>query len=127
MNSKPLPTYAQNNTSLAVCLIDGDGTIFAPEYLADGQQGGRRAAQILNSRLLRYLDNEGVRSGTRILVNVYCNKFGLRKTLARSKLCSTQQFDEFWNGFQASALFSVIDAGQGKEAADAKIRGESGA
>jgi hypothetical protein len=110
-----------------VCLIDGDGTIFAPEYLADGQQGGRRAAQTLNGRLLRYLDNEGVRSGTRILVNVYCNKYGLQKTLARSELCSTWQFDEFWNGFQASALFSVIDAGQGKEAADAKIRGESGA
>ncbi|KAH7101337.1 hypothetical protein BKA62DRAFT_770616 [Auriculariales sp. MPI-PUGE-AT-0066] len=110
------------HNSLVVCLIDGDGTIFAPEYLSDGQQGGRRAAQALNAGLLEYLNSDGVRSGIRIIVNLYVNKLGLRTTLARANVCSIQQYDSFWDGFQATSLFSIIDVGQSKEAADAKIR-----
>ncbi|KAH7101327.1 hypothetical protein BKA62DRAFT_182600 [Auriculariales sp. MPI-PUGE-AT-0066] len=111
----------QSNSLLAVCLIDGDGTIFAPEYLVEGQQGGRRAAKELNERLINHLGVSS-RAAFRILVNVYCNKIGLRTTLAYAKFCTFTQFDAFWDGFQATGLFSVIDVGQGKEAADAKIR-----
>lgn len=34
----------QNDQSLVVCLLDGDGAIFSPEYLKQGEHGGRRAA-----------------------------------------------------------------------------------
>ncbi|KAH7101344.1 hypothetical protein BKA62DRAFT_703487 [Auriculariales sp. MPI-PUGE-AT-0066] len=111
----------QNVASLVMCLIDGDGAIFAPEYLVDGQQGGRRAAQTFSSLVLDSLGVE-MRQGVRVFVNVYCNKTGLRAALVRSGLCSGAQVDAFWDGFQATGLFCVIDVGAGKEAADAKIR-----
>ena len=109
---------------IIVCLLDGDGTIPAPEHLAEGQQGGRRVAQLLINNLLDYAANSGrPRTGIRVVVNLYLNRQGLRATLARNGLCTNQQYDAFWDGFQATGLFCVIDVGHSKQAADAKIRG----
>ena len=91
----------------------------ASEFLVDGQQGGRRAAQLLNSRVLEYIGRPSIR----VMASVYCNKHGLRTTLGLAKVCTAQQFDDFWDGFQATGLFCLIDVGATKEGADAKIRG----
>ena len=43
--------------------------------------------------------------------------------MVNAGVCSSEQFDEFVQGFnQASPLFSFVDVGSGKEAADAKYR-----
>jgi hypothetical protein len=40
------------------------------------------------------------------------------------QICSAEQFDAFLLGFnQASPLFSIVDVGRGKEAADVKVKG----
>jgi hypothetical protein len=51
---------------------------------------------------------------------------GLLKTLASYNICTQEQFEAFLVGFsQASPRFLLIDVGYGKEAGDAKIKGES--
>lgn len=61
-----------------------------------------------------------------VWLTVYCNKAGLLETLTNNEICTAEQFEEFCLGFnQAHPLFSLIDAGGGKEAADAKIKGDS--
>jgi hypothetical protein len=60
-----------------------------------------------------------------VWLTVYLNKSGLAETVANKGFCTLDEFDDFVIGFnQASPLFSVVDVGNGKEAADAKIKGE---
>jgi hypothetical protein len=59
-----------------------------------------------------------------VWLTVYCNKTGLLNTLARRDMCTAEQFEDFVLGFnQASPLFSIVDVGNIKEAADTKIKG----
>jgi hypothetical protein len=59
-----------------------------------------------------------------VWLTVYCNKAGLLNALTRHEMCTAEQFEDFILGFnQASPLFSIVDVGNIKEAADAKIKG----
>lgn len=60
-----------------------------------------------------------------VLVFVYLNRMGLSNMLGANGLLGNEvNMDQFIMGFnQSSPLFSIIDAGSGKEAADSKIRG----
>ncbi len=70
------------------------------------------------------LDNDGSSGRAQIWLTIYCNKKGLSETLTSNNVCTAEQFDEFFMGFnQANPLFSFVDAGVGKEAADSKIKG----
>ena len=70
------------------------------------------------------LDNDGSSGRAQIWLTIYYNKKGLSDTLTSNNACTAEQFDEFFMGFsQANPLFSVVDVGVGKEAADSKIRG----
>jgi hypothetical protein len=116
----------QNQDPLILCVIDGDGNIFTQSLLAQGQHGGRQAAQHLTKGIAEYLSNEDVHIFGRLSfwVSVYFNKAGLMDTLSAHNICTREQFEAFLVGFsQASPRFLLIDAGHGKEAADAKIRG----
>ncbi len=62
---------------------------------------------------------------SRVWLTVYCNKQGLSDTLIANDVCTSEQFEAFFLGFnQAAPLFSIIDVGTGKEAADTKIKGQ---
>jgi len=120
----------------------GDGAVFSQELLVQGKEGGREAAFRLSKAILSRIDDvpseptvrspalgddpaHGV-SPHRILAMVYVNASGLATTLVSNGVCSYQQFSEFFFGFnQASPLFTMVDVGPGKEAADAKLRGSS--
>lgn len=66
----------------------------------------------------------GTKGRAQLWLTVYCNKRGLAETLVSSGVCSAEQFEDFVLGFnQAAPLFSFVDVGGGKEAADAKIKG----
>ena len=108
-----------------MCLIDGDGNIFSSELLAQGHAGGRRAAALLTQNLGEYAVPEGGASGrAQLWLTVYCNKRGLAEALAANGVCSSDVFEDFVLGFnQAAPLFSFVDVGSGKEAADSKIKG----
>lgn len=59
-----------------------------------------------------------------IWLTIYCNKKGLMETLASNNVCAADDFEQFVTGFnQAAPLFSFVDVGAGKEAADSKIKG----
>jgi hypothetical protein len=109
-----------------LCLIDGDGNIFSQELLTAGHTGGRQAAMLLTKGLTDYMVETDAESSGRgqVWLTVYCNKSGLMDTLVNNDICTVGDFEAFVLGFnQSSPLFSIVDVGGGKEAADAKIKG----
>ncbi|KAI0932235.1 hypothetical protein AcW2_000918 [Taiwanofungus camphoratus] len=117
----------REDNPLVLCLIDGDGNIFSPDLITRGQAGGRQAAMLLTKGLMDHLtsinNSETAHGRGQLWLTIYCNKSGLLETLIQNDVCSTEQFETFVVGFnQASPLFSIMDVGTGKEAADAKIK-----
>ncbi|KAI0801289.1 hypothetical protein C8Q74DRAFT_1454658 [Fomes fomentarius] len=118
----------KEDNPLILCLIDGDGNIFSADLIKQGQGGGRQAAMLLTMGLTDYLaslDPAAAFSPSRgqIWLSIYCNKNGLLETLINNSICTMEEFEAFVLGFnQASPLFSIVDVGNGKEAADSKIK-----
>ncbi|KAI0361652.1 hypothetical protein OH77DRAFT_1508535 [Trametes cingulata] len=113
---------------LILCLIDGDGNIFSADLIKQGQAGGRQAAMLLTKGLTDHLasidPSEASRPGRgQVWLTIYCNKSGLVETLTANAVCTAEEFEAFVLGFnQSSPLFSIVDVGNGKEAADSKIK-----
>ncbi|KAG8818182.1 hypothetical protein FRC17_010911 [Serendipita sp. 399] len=117
----------QSENPLVVCLLDGDGCIFAEEYLKQGHDGGALAAEQLSRAVTKYLRANVERSypGAKIVTMVFLSKTGMESVLYRNGICRPDEFGAFMNGFGgAHPLFSVVDVGTGKEAADHKLRGK---
>ncbi|TFK89773.1 hypothetical protein K466DRAFT_574615 [Polyporus arcularius HHB13444] len=118
----------KEDNPLIVCLIDGDGNIFSSDLIKLGQYGGRQAAMLLTKGLTDYLSSvdptEASAPGRgQLWLTIYCNKSGLVDTLTSNSICTAEEFEAFVLGFnQASPLFSIVDVGNGKEAADSKIK-----
>ncbi|KAG8923492.1 hypothetical protein FRC02_011110 [Tulasnella sp. 418] len=117
----------QNDNPLIVCLMDGDGAIFSEDLLIRGREGGRQAAAILTHTIKGYLNHESSTNYTlhsyQIYAAIYYNGPGLRNILIQNKVCDMKDFTEFVEGFnQATPLFTLVDVGGGKEAADAKLK-----
>lgn len=101
--------------------------------MSQGRAGGSQAAQLLTKGIIDYLSetedsktesSSSISGRAQIWVSVLCNKLGLQETLTSRQLCTSEQFESFFMGFnQASPLFLLADVGSGKEAADAKIKG----
>ncbi|KAF9643842.1 hypothetical protein BDM02DRAFT_3122850 [Thelephora ganbajun] len=110
---------------LVLCLVDGDGNIFAPELVSTGHTGGAQAALLLNRGVMEHLKTL---TGTptknpQIWLTIYCNLNGLRDTLINHHHCTIEQYDAFVEGFnKAAPLFSIVDVGSSKEAADTKLK-----
>lgn len=119
--------------------------IFHRDHLIQGYQGGRIAAQKLTQSIAEQLSNEEVHVYGRLSfwITVYFNRSELAESLATNNICSPEQFQAFlsvWfthvfvignaetdceQGFtQASPRFSTVDVGQGKDALEAKIKGD---
>ncbi|KAJ8522541.1 hypothetical protein ONZ45_g907 [Pleurotus djamor] len=110
---------------LVVALIDGDGHLFTQDLFEMGQTGGRQAAMLLRESLFTYIteENPGIANRAELLLTIFWNAKGLKETLIRNRVCTGEQFEGFCYGFNQSAhLFSIVDAGFGKEAADTKIK-----
>lgn len=110
-----------------MCLIDGDGTIFSRDLLAQGAQGGEAAARELSKRTHDYLDNTFQMPPSTFVLSVYVflHKKGLMEALGRAGYTTEKfKFDEFLAGFnQAGQRFVMVDVGAGKENADSKLKG----
>ncbi|KAG9030953.1 hypothetical protein FRB95_003290 [Tulasnella sp. JGI-2019a] len=139
-------TAIHEENPLVICLIDGDGAVFSESFLTRGKEGGRAAAAALNDAIRAHIElhNTGVSNSNsrnakdrkgftnpaqgritspQIICTIYFNRAGLCKTLLAYNLCTAQNFLDFFIGFnQASPLFTLVDVGDGKEAADAKLR-----
>jgi hypothetical protein len=121
--------FVQKQNTLVLCVIDGNRTLFSVSLVTQGLQGGHQAAQQLTTEISRFLSGENVQMLAGQLsfwVTVYLNKTGLLKAFLDQGIGTQEQFDSFWVGFsQASPRFSVIDVGDGLEAASGKMRGRS--
>ncbi|KAI0669923.1 hypothetical protein C8Q78DRAFT_976572 [Trametes maxima] len=120
----------KEDNPLILCLIDGDGNIFSADLIKQGQAGGRQAAMLLTKGLTDHLasidpDEASAAAHGRgqVWLTIYCNKSGLLETLLGNAVCTADEFEAFVLGFnQSSPLFSIVDVGNGKEAADSKIK-----
>ena len=127
-NATLMAPGTQEDNPLIVCLIDGDGNIFSQDLLRYGLPGGRQAAALLTKGLNDHLESIDSPDAGRaqLWLTIYFNKTGLLETLAQNHVCDAEQFEAFVMGFnQAAPLFSMVDVGCGKEAADSKIKGEA--
>ncbi|KAL8330263.1 hypothetical protein RB593_001329 [Gaeumannomyces tritici] len=121
---------AKERCSFALVLVDGDCMLFQDEFIKGGFDGGRRAAQSLKQGVKSQLDalaDEGKDPRLQVVVRVYANLKGLAKVYKDT--CTifpdvpSASVDEFVRGFNMlDPLCDFIDAGNGKECADEKIK-----
>ncbi|KAF2262215.1 hypothetical protein CC78DRAFT_323231 [Lojkania enalia] len=107
-------------------LIDGDCMGFTDDLVKAGEDGGRQAARQLIISTTEYLCNKypEVPVSAKIVIRVYANLKGLAKVYRDAQvLSSAVDFGSFVNGFnKENAICDFINAGDGKECADEKIK-----
>ncbi|KAG9187340.1 hypothetical protein G6011_05211 [Alternaria panax] len=105
-------TKPQNSHVLV--LIDGNNYIFNDEFLREKEEGGMRAARMLNEAIEKYLQQSAPQACTaRIYVKIYADLTNLSKQLARSKVIGFEKrsLSPFSAAFtRAISLFDFIDA-----------------
>ena len=107
-----------------VVLDDGDGAIFDDDLIVRGQDGGHNAAQRLRLSIASHLKETQGDAAYQVWVYVFFNKRGLAETFNNIGLIGFKEFDDFVLGFnKSSERFIMVDVGNTKEAADAKLRG----
>lgn len=101
---------------------------FNDEYIQDGQKGGHSAARHLIENVDRYIQNlyHNETSNVQYKIRVYANVRGLAKTYRETKTISeVGTLLSFIQGFNMEdVLCDFVDAGDGKECSDVKIRGK---
>lgn len=102
---------------------------FSDDLVKNAEMGGQEAAQLLRSCILDYLRQKlpDLQHDLEIMVRVYGNMNGLNKTYCDSSILEQREnFGRFVRGFNMGhPLCDFIDAGNGKECSDDKIRGKS--
>ncbi|KAJ7638681.1 hypothetical protein FB45DRAFT_903527 [Roridomyces roridus] len=107
-----------------IALIDGDGCIFSGDLISQGQDGGGRAARSLSEAIASFLRKNCSATPYQLWVYLFFNKRGLMDTFSRvGQGLLNRTFEDFVMGFnQANDRFSMVDVGNMKEAADAKLK-----
>ena len=98
--------------------------IFEDNFIRNGEQGGKDAANQLDASIRNYtLNNLPHAKGAKIMTRVYANVKGLAEACTRSGLIdSPSVVQDFVRGFNESKmLFDFIDVGVGKDRADGKV------
>ncbi|KAF1998760.1 hypothetical protein P154DRAFT_523804 [Amniculicola lignicola CBS 123094] len=107
-------------------LVDGDCMTFVDDVLQKGEAGGRQAARQLKSSIVEYIRDHhpDVPVNVKVVIRVFANLAGLAKTCHEAGVYSSPvDLGYFVNGFnKEDALCDMVNAGDGKECADEKIR-----
>ncbi|CRG83728.1 hypothetical protein PISL3812_01083 [Talaromyces islandicus] len=107
-----------------IVLLDGYGMIFNDQFLHNGEQGGKDAANQLTTSLNEYVArNLPNVTSPKIVTRVYANVKGLGDACYNAGIVDKPSVvDDFVRGFNESQpLFDFVDIGQGKDRADDKI------
>ncbi|KAL4736630.1 hypothetical protein BDV11DRAFT_172697 [Aspergillus similis] len=111
-------------------LVDGDGMNFQERFIQDGKKGGHDAARALICAVQEHIKEVDPEASPTISCNirVYSNAQGLTKVYRETGILRPDQdLSAFIRGFNMeSPLCDFIDAGDGKECADVKVKGEIG-
>ncbi|KAL8708998.1 MAG: hypothetical protein Q9220_006207 [cf. Caloplaca sp. 1 TL-2023] len=115
-----------NRDAFVLVLIDGDCMNFLDDLFQKLEAGGEEAAERLRNYVADYM-KAGIpdgQIGLEIVVRVYTNMRGLGKTLVDNKILeTTDELSRFVCGFNKKfSLFDFVDAGNGKECSDAKLK-----
>lgn len=88
--------------------------------------GGEEAAELLRTSIRKYLKDEvtDIQADVEPIVRVFANMRGLGKTLVDAKILeNSEDLGRFVCGFNKKfTSFDFIDAGNGKECSDAKLK-----
>ncbi|KAL8851901.1 MAG: hypothetical protein Q9221_003224 [Calogaya cf. arnoldii] len=116
--------FIKASNGFLLCLIDGDGYLFDGSLISHGARGGGEAANRLLNSIKHHLQKYEGAIHWKIIVRVYANIEGLLKKFAYIGFTEEEQgLRQFVAGFtQSQPLFDFVDAGQGKERADHKIK-----
>ncbi|KAK7739260.1 hypothetical protein SLS62_011249 [Diatrype stigma] len=114
----------KNRNPYVMILIDGDGLLFKEEYVRQGLEGGKKAANALRQAIAQQCREA---DETEVIAKIVANLSGLGKAMKRDgSVGNENDLKEFMQGFtQAKSSFDFIDVGHGKERADSKIKGVS--
>ena len=108
-----------------VCLVDGNDTIFAPELIARGKDGGLHAAKQLGESIRYHLT---ATQPCHLWTYVFFSKTTLLNLLARTgprNREARERLDDFLMGFnQSSDRFMMADVGSDDGATAAKVKGK---
>ncbi|KAJ0419671.1 CCCH zinc finger DNA binding protein [Aspergillus carlsbadensis] len=117
---------AQRKLNYVSVLVDGDGMNFLEEYIRDGSSGGREAARRLTQSVEEHAQkvDRTIDPHTSYKIRVYANVQGLTKAYREANILrGDQNLDPFIQGFNMErTLCDFVDAGNGKECADAKLQ-----
>ncbi|KAI9758431.1 MAG: hypothetical protein M4579_003060 [Chaenotheca gracillima] len=107
-------------------LLDGDCMHFQDHLVQELELGGEQAATQLKISVKRHVEEclPKLRLNLKIVIRIYLNLRGLGKTYYDAKILDTPtDFERFVRGFNKSCpLSDIVDAGNGKECSDQKIR-----
>ncbi|GLA59125.1 hypothetical protein AtubIFM56815_007915 [Aspergillus tubingensis] len=116
----------QSKLSFVSVLVDGDCMNFNDTLIRQGYNGGRKAAMLLRKSVERHIRDIDPQASPNIQyrIRVYANVPGLMKTYREAHILrSNEALDPFIRGFNMeNSLCDFIDAGNGKECSDVKIR-----
>ncbi|EEU33462.1 uncharacterized protein NECHADRAFT_89465 [Fusarium vanettenii 77-13-4] len=118
--------HEKDGHMFASVLIDGDCMPFKDDLVSQGLEGGQKTASLLRQAVdedLKCTMGSGA-SHVRVIVRVYANLKGLAKTYKDHDILSDlATLFEFVRGFNmGDDLCDFVDAGNGKECADEKIK-----
>lgn len=119
-----LQAKGQERNPFVLVLVDADGYVFDDDLIAAGQEGGSRAAKLLNDTINASKRRKGLET-CETMVRVYANVAGLSKALAKANLIGADKrsLAPFIANFNRSyGLTDFVDAGEFKENADFKLR-----
>ncbi|KAG4033646.1 hypothetical protein MFRU_004g01500 [Monilinia fructicola] len=106
-------------------LIDGDCMTFCDDFVKSAQQGGIEAVHWLKAKVCEYVSKElELPSQIAIRVRIFANTKGLASIYCCNKILnSADDLHMFVRGFNMGyPMCDFVDAGDGKECADAKLK-----
>ena len=119
-------TGATLQKNVALCVIDGTRSIFSPDYLVRGEEGGKKAGQEIVQGITDHLANDGspgvLATNVKISIVIYVMRPRLRNELIAGNTCTAEQFDGFFVGLNETRYLNIVEVGS-KTDTDRKIEG----
>ncbi|TKA67600.1 hypothetical protein B0A49_04582 [Cryomyces minteri] len=114
-----------NRDPFVLVLVDGDAMIFQDALLQEAEAGGKKAAGLLQSAVMSFLESAVAElpSDTKVVTRIYANLRGLSDVCAKAGIVDNPSKAEgFMRGFtRGRTLFDFVDVGYGKDRADGKM------
>jgi len=119
--SESTVTSAASQKGVALCVIDGTRSIFSPNYITQGQEGGRGAGREIIRGITDHLVHRSIQDmNPKLAIIVYVRKAQLQHDLVGSNNCTSEQFDDFFVGLNETPYINIVEVSS-KRDADKKI------